>query len=798
MQYDVLDERVLLSVTADPLADLPMQPLTISSSFVIGKPIDAWTVPVNAGNDLAVAVQETNGSTDPLKIAILGPLGKVVAQTGFSESPNLYVPITATGTYTVQVTDTTPSTKERDSVKIEVFGIDKGTALPSAEKETGKRSAWLDGNVLSVVEPSGEGFQITSNWTKSVTTDLTNGEQFATYTTAGPSTIKLSGSTNNPAEQNIGITIDGSITVQTDPGVWGSHVGTIASLVFGSGQSPLVGTSGSGGATAFSVHSAAAPSGLPTTVDANALFNQFNTQYGLGITVPTTGFGMATGSTLMGQSSFAGVPLRPDGTYFYYQSGTAGSISFGNASVSAGGANAVTVIIDPSDPFIYASGGGGTIAFGASAKGLIPFTPASSAYKGPTFSGQFYGAVNGLPLGDLPATVSGNAVINIDPNQNGSGTLSTLGTTASGLFGRDFLKGKISSGGVDIGVNGSVAASTDFAKIANFSVTVANATLGFVAGGTDPVLKLKAQLPAGGVNFGAIIGTVSYADLRSLLPATLAPSTASVAVTKYSFGIFPVTRYVPVSALYEASTVPRPYSVALAGNSENDPFVGTALAGVFNLNGPSFTASFSSTGTTFAQLAQKMQIDVHGSANWAGYNFGTLDFMGNSTQASFNAPVHFFVGTAQVAGDVNFQTGAFTASATFSGTSTSGNQLLPGPLSGSTSRSLTVGIKNVPSGANNTPHISLYANLHLGGTYTATLTIPHIHTYTAKLSGSFDAAINIDPSNSTYSGSVTASASASAGDISISGSISGTVSTSGIGVKIGYKGISHTFIIQAF
>src|SRR5262249_43341230 len=163
---------------------------------------------------------------------------------------------------------------------------------------------------------------------------------------AGPSTINLSGSTNDPGERNLGITLTGPITVRTDPGKWGGYAGTVASAVFGSSASQGVRPS----VAAKSIHASAATSGLPTSIDANALFTQFNTKYGLGITVPGSGFGMETGKNLMAQASFAGIPLRPEGTYFCFQKNTGASISFGNATASASGSQTITVIIDPSDP----------------------------------------------------------------------------------------------------------------------------------------------------------------------------------------------------------------------------------------------------------------------------------------------------------------------------------------------------------------------------------------------------------------------------------------------------------------
>src|SRR5262249_50104673 len=196
-QFEVLEERALLSVakpqldqtgaghsvlTAAPVAEPPLQPLKIDSSFLPGKPMDAWKEQVSSGDNLAVSVEETNGLKHLVSIKVLDPNGRLVGQTKFSHNPSLFVQAKATGNYTIEVIDRSPRSKQRDTVTIEVFGINKGTPLPSAEIDSGERLAWLDGNVLSIADPSGEGFAITSNWTTSVQTDRATGMQYAIYT----------------------------------------------------------------------------------------------------------------------------------------------------------------------------------------------------------------------------------------------------------------------------------------------------------------------------------------------------------------------------------------------------------------------------------------------------------------------------------------------------------------------------------------------------------------------------------------------------------------------------------------
>lgn len=782
-RFEVLEDRALMSVTnphfdrthfgpslrnAKPVVVMPLQPLKSSSSFQPSKPIEAWKTQVSAGDNLAVDVEETNRLNDRLKIRIVGPSGQVVGQTRFSINPSLYVTAQTTGTYTIQVIDRSPRRKQRDTVTIEVFGINKGAPLPSATTDTGKRLAWLDGDVLSIADPSGEGFGITSHWTETVKTDPATGMQYATYTSSGPSTIRLSGSTNDSSNQNLGIDLNGSITVQTDPGIWGGHAGTIASTQFGNqpipfSQSPSSTAVLPSHAASDMVHAsvaAAAQSASLTSVDANALFAEFNTDYGLGITLPGTGFGMDSGKNLMARSSFSDIPLRPEGTYFYYQKNTGGSLSFGGATATASGSETITVIIDPSDPFIYVAGG--PIEFGASAKGLIPFVPESASYNGPTFSGNLYGKVNDIPIGNLPATASGSVVINLDPNNDGD--VFNLNGNAASLFTKTGLNTALPN--INIGLSGAVSVGTTLGG-ADFTVPVGNATLGYTAPFIRPVLVLKPQFE----------GLVYHLGLSPKLPIDQLNANSPI-YQKIYYGFFQTQvkiGEIPNSLLYTTGTELVPAAFAVSGNT-TDPFAGTKLQGYFN-KGPQFTASFSASGNTSADFGNNIKVDFHANAgSLGGYNFGTIDFIGDRNRVTFNAPVNVFLGRTQVSGDVNLQTGAFTATAVIGANQAS--SFLPSS-SKVTERSLTISLKNTPD-RNGRPNFSLYANVTLGFEDSQNFSIPGWWIFPAidlgnwGIYGKVSGTIYIDPANSRYSGSV----SASGGLILASKRVGGTVNVS--------------------
>ncbi|MHC5537500.1 hypothetical protein ACYOEI_04615 [Singulisphaera rosea] len=727
--------------TATTLSALPLQPLNFNSPFRQGKPMDAWSQQVDAGDNLAVSVQETNGLKDRTRIKILDPSGHVVGRTSFSRSPNLFLQAETSGTYTIVVVNKNPNVRERDAVSLEVFGLNKGTPLPSAEADTGKRVAWLDGNVLTLSDPSGEGFAITSNWSESVRTDPATGMPYAIYTTNGPSRIDLGASSNLPEVQGLSIGLTGTITIQTDPGLWGAHAGTVASADFGDATSPSAVNAAPGDTGANTIRALALPpqSSAPTSLDANALFAEFNDEYGLGITLPGDGFGMKTGQQLMAMAGFSDVPLRPDGTYFYAQKNTGGSVSFGNVTASASNSQTITVVLDPSDPFVYVAGG--PIAFGASLKGMIPFVPESSSYTGPTFSGHFYGKVSDLKLGTLPASASGMAVINVDPNKKSSDAAAKYGSATSTVFSQSWINSNL--GGIDIGVNGTVTAETEVGGV-GLSVDVGHATAAFVAAGFDPVLTVKRDW-SGNI---FVPRTKSY-DQRFDTTFVFAPFRGIIGD-------------VPNSRLYDVSMVARPNYFGVAGNT-TDPFEGTALEGYFKA-GPSFTAELSASGNSLSDMVRNVTADFHGSADWGGYHFGTVDFTGNKDRISFSAPMHVFIGQAQVTGDVNLRTGAFLASATFAGAST--DSILPGSTN-LVSRSLTVSLQNTPR-ANGVPSISFYADVSLGFRASQNFSIPawyilgYLITPAVDLGeygvyGSLAGRIFIDPSNSNYSGNLSAS-----------------------------------------
>jgi hypothetical protein len=210
--------------------------------------------------------------------------------------------------------------------------------------------------------------------------------------------------------------------------------------------------------------------------------------------------------------------------------------------------------------------------------------------------------------------------------------------------------------------------------------------------------------------------------------------------------------------------------------------------------------SVQSSGNSFTELAQNVQADFHGSANWGGYQFGQIDFNGDRDHVSFSAPMSVFVGTAQVSGDIDFRTGAFLATATFGGQDAAA--FFPS-ASGVTDRSLTIGFQNKP-GANNAPNFSLYANISISYRCKQNISTPagYVHGYLVwpavnlgdyGVYGSVSGTINIDPANTNYSGSLNATGGLIFASKDIGGSVSAGLSnkTISVGANFYVGGSNH-------
>ena len=159
-----------------------------------------------------------------------------------------------------------------------------------------------------------------------------------------------------------------------------------------------------------------------------------------------------SGTVIVGIDSGAnleqlGAHLNPDQSYlvFHFDQGLSGSV--GPMKITAPGGHSATLVLDPADPYFYIGGSGfagaGTFGvefcdtpeacqktgedygFGISLNGQIPFQPDRPELLFPDFADALqdmrgHVVLDGtIPLGDLPLSITGSAVVNIDTDNDG-------------------------------------------------------------------------------------------------------------------------------------------------------------------------------------------------------------------------------------------------------------------------------------------------------------------------------------------------------------------------------------------
>jgi hypothetical protein len=208
------------------------------------------------------------------------------------------------------------------------------------------------------------------------------------------------------------IVLDGDITVATLANVFGDLAGSVGSVI-----------------TEMQVSSGLEP-----------ILNYYNAQYGLNVTGPGRSWGISRGADL----AFLNAPLRDSGIYIWSRTNVGAQVMLGGAMVSTPGLS-VTTIIDPSDPFIYTAAG--DFRLGISHQGLIPFVPANRdanfVEADLDISGHLYARLDNVQIPNTPATLRGEAVIDLAPsdllaripefNRNDLATLFTGGFFATSV-----------------------------------------------------------------------------------------------------------------------------------------------------------------------------------------------------------------------------------------------------------------------------------------------------------------------------------------------------------------------------
>jgi hypothetical protein len=268
-----------------------------------------------------------------------------------------------------------------------------GPLTPAQLSQTGHLDALLVGNTLTLAGPSGAGFQITGDWAAATTTG--NAGTSHTFTASGLVTLSSA-----LGDLPMLVSSTDPLTITTAPGTQPANFGAVASIHWDSG-SPL------------------------DTTDPNSALSTLSRLFGLQVTSDSPQFGVALGSDLHG----LGAPLNNALPYLYFTTPNS-QAQFGAVPAAVGPANLLTVAFDPEDPFLYARTN--EFAVGVSLKGYIPFTPNLSLPGLDTdpLYGHLYGK-GPVALGDVPATVSGEAVLNLDAQHDGVLLGAVVGDIAS-------------------------------------------------------------------------------------------------------------------------------------------------------------------------------------------------------------------------------------------------------------------------------------------------------------------------------------------------------------------------------
>jgi len=317
---------------------------------------------------------------------------------------------------------------------------------------------------LTLVGPTGAGFRLRGEWTDTLTT-LPGGQYSHTFKATSGVTV-VTGS--KLPDFTIPVTSALPLTITTKPNSLKAPIGEYDKLSIAGGLN----------------------FGLPAVANPAAQVDLAKTLDDLGIGSSTAGFrwGLALGSELMSSGRpLSGAPLNAAVPYFYLDvgmsNGSAASVSYGNVTASVGSGVGASAAFDPADPFFYlkvATGTPvGTLAAGYSVKGVIPFTPLKPV-DGVTapVRGNLYLNASGVALGSLPASISGELVLDLDANNDGrfvGGKLKDLFTKQAG--------GALSAAMNDValGVNGVVELGYNVGGI-DLSLPAGSATLVYQPG----------------------------------------------------------------------------------------------------------------------------------------------------------------------------------------------------------------------------------------------------------------------------------------------------------------------------
>jgi Ca2+-binding RTX toxin-like protein len=328
-----------------------------------------------------------------------------------------------------------------------VFGLVNRALTPAELSRAGSLGVALVGDTLTIAGPSGAGFQIVGGWFRG--------------TIPGP------GGTVNES-----FSATGALTLKTALGDMPFLAPATAPLRFSTAPDTFTSF---GTVTALSWD---VGPGLVTSTLTSPLHGFLST-FGISLTTPDVQWGLRLGHDL--HSLLA--PLNDAVPYIFFNVSKNFTLQFGGLpAIPILDGNLLTVVFDPSDPFLYIHVTNpiaiqplpsGTVELAASIKGQIPFTPEHpvSGVNEQIF-GHAYAKgdvtipvpVPDVPGVTVPITLHGNAVLDLDANRDGV-FVNLNGAAISRLFFGLSLPGPLAD--VRLGVNGEVDVGL---AVAGFSV----------------------------------------------------------------------------------------------------------------------------------------------------------------------------------------------------------------------------------------------------------------------------------------------------------------------------------------
>jgi hypothetical protein len=297
-----------------------------------------------------------------------------------------------------------------------VLGDDPGQPTDQDLQAAGQGTVYLQGNTLHIVGPSGHGMQIVGHWQTS-----SDGGQ-KVFTASGAVALRT-------ALGDIPLVVPDvtPIRITAQANTWSRPIDNY---------------------TQFGVFTQGTFAPLPLDASDGPLAG-FLQQDALNVSLPGASLGIKLGSQL----GSLGAPLNPALPYLYATASTGASASYGGVQVGLDG-NSMTAVFDPADPFIYLQAD--NFAFGGSLNGQIPFQAWAQSGAVPLNSlyGHLYGK-GSFSLGELPLSVTGEAVINLDANPL-DGPVPVNGRTVWDVINSLPVPATSTLKDVQVGINGEV------------------------------------------------------------------------------------------------------------------------------------------------------------------------------------------------------------------------------------------------------------------------------------------------------------------------------------------------------